>query len=117
MKKNNASNKKHKYDQYETLMTYDDFATIEDAAASRRNRKREADRKNRIIYFKRQRSLGVVVASIGTALLCAGCLSGTYVLQGFGATVGLVGLFLMLTKQMVVVDTYYLECQDRMNQY
>lgn len=117
MRTNNSSNKKHKYDQYELLMTYSDFTNIEYAAAAYRNRKRKTDRKNRITYFKRQRSLGVVVAALGTFLLCAGCLSNTYVLQCFGATVGLVGLFLMLTKQMVVVDTYYLECQDRINQY
>ena len=97
-----------------TVMNYDEFANIQDKMEQRRNSRRAKERKNRATYFHRQRILGAVVGIIGIFFLILGCYIASNVMQIFGAAVGLVGLFILVTKQMIMVDSYFLECQDRM---
>ena len=97
-----------------TVMSFDEFANIQDKMEQRRNIRREKDRKNRITYFHRQRIFGAIVGAIGIFFLILGSYIASEIMQIFGAAVGLVGLFILTTKQMIVVDSYFLECQDRM---
>ena len=101
-------------EEYETVMSFDDFASIQDKMEQRRNNRRAKERKNRVTYFRRQRLLGAVCAAVGILFLLLGCYIDSQVMQVFGAAVGLAGLFIITTKQMILVDAYYLECQDRM---
>lgn len=99
--------------KYETVLNYDEFANIQDKMEQRRNNRRAKERKNRATYFHRQRILGAVICIVGIFFLILGCYIISKIMQIFGAAVGLVGLFIMTTKQMVMVDSYFLECQDR----
>lgn len=100
-----------------TVMSYDDFAAIQDKMDQRRRKRRAKDRENKIIYFKHQRCLGAAILAIGSLIVGIGCGVDADRLQLFGAVVGVVGLYVMLTKQMILIDKYYLECQDRINDY
>lgn len=99
---------------YTAVMSFDEFLAIQDKMQQRNNTRRTKDRKNRITYYKRQRIFGISIMAVGILILLLGFFIGSRVIQLFGTVVGLTGLYIMLTKQMILVDSYYLECQDRM---
>lgn len=101
---------------YVTVMTYEDFAALQDKMDQRRKKRRAKDRENRVVYFKRQRFVGSVILLVGAIAMAAGCGFSSDRLQFFGGIVGMIGLYVMLTKQMIIIDRYYLECQDRINE-
>ena len=100
-----------------TVMSYDDFAAIQDKMEQRRRKRRAKDREDKIAYFKHQRYLGIAILLAGAIIVAAGSGLNADKLQLFGAVVGISGLYVMLTKQMILIDRYYLECQDRINDY
>lgn len=102
------------YSDYNTVMSFNEFLAIQDKMQQRNNARRTKDRKNRITYYKRQRIFGITIMTVGMLILLLGFFIGSHVTQLFGAVIGFVGLYITVTKQMVLVDSYYLECQDRM---
>lgn len=61
--------------------------------------------------------MGALVFSIGILCLVAGCAIEVQAMQYFGAIVGLVGLYVVFTKNMIQIDEYFLERQDKINEY
>lgn len=100
---------------YTTVMSYGEFAEIQDEMERRKNKRREKDRQNRTTYFIRQRAMGATIMTIGMVFLSVGCHIDEQIMEIFGAIVGIAGLGIVVTKKMVLVDSYFLECQDRMN--
>lgn len=97
-----------------TFMSYDEFADIQEQMDARRKCRKAKERKNRAMYFHRQRIMGAAIGLVGIALLILGCYLDTRIMQAFGAFTGVFGLLIITTRQMVLVDSYYLECQERM---
>ena len=63
------------------------------------------ERRRMDMYFRRQRFYGGVAFVVGAILIIVGyCLNMP----------GLVGLYLFITKAMVITDEYYFECQSRL---
>lgn len=100
-----------------TYMSYNEWEDIKDEMNERRLRRIVKERRRRAMYFKRQHIAGAVIFIAGIICLMIGCGVDKMLLQCFGAVVGLAGLYLVLTKQMVLVDNYFLERQDKMNEY
>lgn len=98
---------------YTTVMSFDEFLAIQDKIQQRNNSRRARDRKNRITYYKRQRVFGISIMVAGILIMLLGFFIGSRATQLFGAVIGFAGLYIMVTKQMILVDSYYLECQDR----
>lgn len=98
-----------------TFMSYNEFADLQEQMEARRKSRKAKERKNRAMYFHRQRILGAIVGLIGVALLIFGCYLNARIMQAFGAFTGVFGLLIMTTRQMILVDSYYLECQERMH--
>lgn len=98
-------------------MSYEDWENINEDMEKRRSIKRLKERQKRACYFRRQRRLGTIIMLLGIVCLISGSVVIQRVLQGFGVITGFVGLYMMYTNQMVVVDGYYLECQDRINRF
>lgn len=103
--------------EYQTYMTYDDWEDIKDNMNRRRRSRAFNERKNRVKYYNRQRVLGFLILAVGVICLLAGCMIGQDIVTWFGAVAGGVGLYVILTKAMILVDWYYLEYQDRVNEF
>lgn len=105
------------YDNVITYMSFDEWENINEDMEKRRDIKRLKERHRKARYFKRQRCLGAIIMLVGTICLISGSIITKTILQYFGLIIGFVGLYIMYTKQMIVVDGYYLECQDRINKF
>ena len=103
--------------EYQHVMSYDDWEEIKEGMNSRRRAKAARERENRAKYYCRQRILGFLILAVGVICLLTGCMINQNIVQYFGAASGLVGLYVIMTKSMVLVDRYYLEFQDRINEY
>lgn len=99
-----------------TYMSYDEWNNINNDMEKRRLSKRFRERRRKAEYYKRQRFMGVIITLIGIICMVISCIISQMVLQAFGAVFGIVGLYTILTKQMILVDNYYLEHQDRINE-
>lgn len=100
-----------------TYMSYDEWENIKDEMNVRRLSKLSKERKRMAIYFRKQHCLGAAIFLIGLVCLIVGCYIKNPILQYFGGIIGIAGLYLILTKQMVLVDNYFLERQDKINGY
>lgn len=100
-----------------TFMSYNQWEDIKDGMNERRLRRIAKERRRKAMYFKRQHIAGAAIFIVGIICLMIGCRFDKMLLQYFGAPVGLAGLYLVLTKRMVLVDNYFLERQDKMNEY
>lgn len=98
-------------------MSYEDWENINEDMEKRRGAKKLKEQHKRACYFRRQRRLGAIIMLLGIICLILGSFVLQRVLQGFGVITGFAGLYMMYTNQMIVVDGYYLECQDRINRF
>lgn len=105
------------YDNVVTYMSYNEWEDINEDMEKRRNVKRLKEQHRKACYFRWQRCLGAIIMLVGIMCLISGSIITQRVLQYFGLITGFVGLYMMYTKQMIVVDGYYLECQDRINKF
>lgn len=97
------------------FMSYSDWNAINRYRRSAYIEKMERERQRRANYYKRQRAFGCVLLLIAFAMLLVASLNDFRVMQGVGAAVAGVGLYAVLTRQMVLIDKYYLECMDKIN--
>ena len=72
------------------------------------------ERRRMDMYFRRQRFYGGVAFIVGAILIIVGYCLNMPMLRGLGLAAGLVGLYLFITKAMVITDEYYFECQSRL---
>ena len=100
-----------------TYMTYSEWQDIKDKMNERRFNKLVKERKRKAMYFRRQQCMGAVFFLVGLMCLITGSIIDNSIMQYFGGIIGLLGLYIGLTKQMILVDTYFLECIDRRNEY
>ena len=100
-----------------TVMTYDEYEDIRESMNARRKARANKERERRAKYYARQRIMGIAIFAAGIACLIAGIFMNAETIEYFGVFVGVVGLYVVVTKQMIFVDKYYLECQDRVNEY
>ncbi len=100
-----------------TVMTYDEYEDIRERMNARRKVRVYKDRQNRVKYYSRQRFMGAMILLVGVSCLIAGCALHTDLMECFGAVIGLLGVYVIMTKNMVLIDQYYLERQDRFNEY
>lgn len=99
------------------LMTFEDYESIRNGLNTRRSDRKARDRERRMKYYRRQKLFGAIIMAVGAAFLGIGCCIDEGIMQYFGAVVGVAGLYIIVTKQMVLVDKYYLEYHDRINEY
>ena len=92
-----------------TYMSYDEWENLKNKINKRRLSKINEERKRKMMYFRRQRSIGIIVFLVGLICLLIGCNTGNLILQYFGGIIGIVGFYLVLTKRMMLVDNYFLE--------
>lgn len=97
-------------------MSYDEWAKLNDGMEKRRFLKRLRERRRKAGYYKRQRLMGAIIMLIGIICMVISCIISQSVLQVVGAIFGIAGLYTILTKQMILIDSYYLEYQDRINE-
>lgn len=99
------------------LMTYDDYEYIRRSISAERNGRRARERERRMKYYRRQKLFGAVIMAVGAFFLGVGCGINENIVQYFGAGIGAVGLYTIITRRMILVDKYYLEYHDRINEY
>lgn len=107
---------KFNFRNQEVYMSYDEWENINADIEKRRLSKRLRERRRKAGYYKRQRLMGAIIMLIGIICMIIGCIISQRVLQGFGVITGIVGLYTVMTKQMILVDNYYLEHQDKINE-
>lgn len=100
-----------------TYMSYGEWENIKDEMNARRLSRLNKERRRKAVYFRKQHCTGALIFLIGLICLITGCSIDNSILQYFGGIIGIAGLYLVLTKQMVLVDNYYLERQDKINEY
>lgn len=100
-----------------TVMSYDDYEDIRESMNRRAKGRRAADRENMAKYYGRQRIFGLVILLVGVVCLIVGDGISSSIMEYFGAAVGLYGLYMSVTKHMILVDSYYIERQDKLNEY
>ena len=77
--------------------------------------KLKAEREKRARYYKHQRLFGFALLVLAIIVLIVACANGYEILQGVGIVLALFGLYTMLTRQMILINEYYLECMDKIN--
>lgn len=100
-----------------SVMTFEEWENVRDAMNRRQSSKRRKERKRMALYFKRQRVFGFMIMAFGIIVALVGHFAGIVGLQYLGVGVGLFSLYPVFTKDMVLVDEYFLEYQDKINQY
>lgn len=97
----------------EVYMTYGDWNNISTQNNAAYLQRMQYERKKRADYYYRQRILGFEILSIGmiVAVLCY--FFSLAFLGAVGTVVALIGLYVILSKHMILVDEYYFECMDR----
>ena len=100
-----------------TVMTYDEYEDIRERMNARRKVRISRDRERRARYYSRQRLLGFAILFVGVLCLIAGCVLESKIPEYFGLAVSAFGLFVIVTKHTILIDKYYLELQDRFNEY
>lgn len=100
-----------------TYMSFDEYEDIREQMNARRKRRIAKDRERRAVYFRQQRIMGFLIMAVGIACLITGCQLVAKILEYFGIAVGVVGLYTVFTRQMVLINKYYLERQDKYNEY
>lgn len=98
-----------------TMMSYDDWQDFSREQKRRALAHMEAEREKRAAYYARQRGFGVLLLTVALTALGFASAYGFAVMQGIGAVVALLAVYIMLTKQMVLIDSYYLECMDKIS--
>lgn len=101
----------------QATMTYEEFEDIYNGFTARRRNRAAKDREKRMKYYRRQKLFGAVIMAVGGIFLGIGHVVEADVMEYFGAAVGFVGLYIIMTRQMVLVDKYYLEVHDRLNEF
>lgn len=100
----------------DTYMTYADWdRTRRNIEASRAQAARE-ERFKRKMYFRRQRAVGAIVFSLGSLVVTAAHYLDIAPLLYLGFAAGLLGLYMIVAKHMILVDEYYLDCQSKLDQ-
>lgn len=100
---------------HNVYMTFDDWDGINNYRKKMYFDKLRQERIKRANYYKRQRAFGMVIMCIAIVLLIVGLITKFAILQGASGMIALIGLYTMLTRQMILVDDYYLECMDKIN--
>lgn len=77
--------------------------------------KMQYERARRANYYKRQRVLGAALILAGVLALLIASVNAFRVMQGVAAVIAVVGVYVLLTKHMVLIDEYYYECMDKLN--
>lgn len=101
----------------EIYLSYEEYENLKTQMNSRRTNRIRAERERKAKYFKKQRLFGALIMLAGIGCIVGGKFLEAMILQYFGVAVGVVGLYTMITPQMVLINKYYLERQDKMNQY
>lgn len=102
-------------EDYNTInvMTYADWCDLNDEIQKRGEKKRIIERKKRARYFEKQRRFGFMIIGFSSLMALGGRTFGIDGLCLMSVFVALAGLFTIFTKQMILVDEYYLDYQDR----
>ncbi len=117
MSNNYSANYDGRYAEPETFMSFNEYENMREQLNERRKQRIGKDRERRAVYYRQQRIMGVAIMLVGIACLIIGCVITASILEYFGIFVGLVGLYTIFTRQMVLVNKYYLERQDKYNEY
>ena len=106
--------KKYDYDYDDAIkvMTYNDWEEAHDAMERRRKTKALKFRKAKAKYFQRQRKYGLYNAILGVLTIGVGKLASVPEIGLIGLLFVLMGIYIMNTKNMVLVDWFFLKCQD-----
>lgn len=103
-------------DQYITRhMDYGEWTTVERKRRDVYMENRRMERARRAAYYKRQRIMGLALILAGLIALLIASMIGLSVMQGVSAVVAVAGVYVVLTKQMLLIDEYYMECMDKLN--
>lgn len=97
------------------FLSYNDWETINRNRRGISAQKLRAEREKRANYYKKQRLFGLVIFVLAVVVLIVACANAYEILQGVGVVVALFGLYTMLTRQMILINEYYLECMDKIN--
>lgn len=96
-------------------MTYDDWEGLNVSRRKNYLKKMQEERVKRALYYKRQRVFGFLILLVAIVILVIGVLLSKQFLQGVSIVITLIGFYIMLTRQMIFIDEYYLECMDKIN--
>lgn len=98
----------------EVYMNCEDWDNVRKTFAKNHVQEVMRERRRMDMYFRRQRFYGGAAFVAGAILIIVGYCLNMPMLRGLGMAAGLVGLYLMTTKAMIIMDEYYLECLSRM---
>lgn len=99
------------------VMTFEEWENVRDSMNNRQLNRKRKERKRMALYFKRQRLFGFSIMLFGIIVAIVGHYSNIIGLQYMGVGIGLLSLYPIFTKEMILVDEYFLEYQDKINQY
>ena len=103
------------YSGNHVYMSCDDWENTRRTMASKHFEHVQYEWKRRAAYFRRQRALGCAVFIAGIVLILVGFMAHIQFLGYLGLTAGVLGMYIIIAKHMILVDEYYLECQSKMN--
>lgn len=96
----------------ERVFTYDEWEAITEMMKERDRKKRKAENMRTAHYFQRQKIYGSMIALFGIVCIILGHLANIVNMEVFGILVGLAGLYVVMTKEMMLVDEYFLEYRN-----
>ena len=97
------------------FLSYNDWESINQNRRGVSAQKLKAEREKRASYYKKQRLFGFEILALAVFVLIVACVNAYEILQGVGIVMALLGVYTMLTKQMILINEYYLECMDKIN--
>lgn len=99
----------------ETMMSYNDWADLDNRRRMAISDSIRRERYNRKKYYEFQRHVGLLMVAIGLLALFIACLKDFAIMQGVTSVVVIAGIYVTFTKHMLIHNEYYFECMDRLN--
>ena len=113
----NTARKMYNNDDVINVMTFDEWENVRESMSNRQLQKKRKERKKMALYFRRQRAFGCVIMAFAVVCMIIGKVSGVEELGALGIVAGIAALYVIMTKHMMYVNEYFLEHEDKINQY
>lgn len=98
-------------------MSFNDYEDMRDKFNERRKQRVHKDRERKAMYYSQQRIMGAIITLVGIICLIIGCAITANILEYFGLFISIIGIYTVFTRQMLLINKYYLECQDKYNEF
>ena len=101
----------------DVVMTYEEWEAVNARKRAEQNRRKKREYQKLQRYFLKQKLFGLSICCFGLVVAILANLINWYNLNALAVVAMVGGLYIMITREMLLVDDYFLEVEEREQQY